>query len=79
MAPRSFLKEYWEDTFNEKPVPLYFHKRTVRFAKEPPSRLQIKRIAGHRIEADGNMSFLAHKEGEDVLSAEYLPARDFLE
>ena len=51
----------------------------MRFAKEPPSRLQIKRIAGHRIEADGNMSFLAHKEGEDVLSAEYLPARDFLE
>ena len=62
-APRAWLKEYNEDSTNEKPVPLFFHKRTVRLAREAAPRLRADRILGHRVDSDGNVSFLVKHVG----------------
>ena len=73
------MKEYNEDSTNEKPVPLFFHKRTVRLAREAAPRLRADRILGHRVDSDGNVSFLVKHVGEDETSADYWPIKDFLE
>jgi hypothetical protein len=79
-ATRSYLKEYREDAFNERPVPLFFHKRTVRFAKEPPpTKLAVQDILDHYIDSEGNYTFLVQRVGEDRSNADTIPASDFLD
>ena len=77
-AHRTYLKEHWEDTCNDRPVPMFWHKRTVKFPMERSTRPRIKRILGHVVDENGNVYFTVHKEGEDVLSAEELPVKDFV-
>ena len=63
---------------NEKPVPMFWHKRTVKFPMEKTTRPRIKRILGHILDEDGNVYFTVHREGEDVTSVDDLPIKDFV-
>ena len=51
----------------------------MRLAQEAAPRLRADRILGHRVDSDGNMSFLVKHVGEDETSADYWPIKDFLE
>ena len=78
-ANRAYLKEYVFDTFGGIHVPLYFYKRTPRAKPTPVPQMQVKRIIDHKKGQNGELSFCVHHEGEDVLSADYHPVKDFLD
>ena len=48
-------------------------------AREAAPRLRADRILGHRLDSDGNVSFLDKHVREDETSADYWPIKDFLE
>ena len=50
----------------------------MRLAGEAVPRLRADRMLGHRVDSDGNMSFLVKHVGEDETSADYWPIKDFL-
>ena len=79
VAHRTFLKLYVEDECNERPIPMHFHKRTVKFSEEHPGKLMVKRIIDHRVDPEGNVSFLVHREGVTITDAEFTPVQDFLD
>ena len=77
-AHRTFLKEYWEDTYNENPKPMFFHQRTVQTTRPKGKPLRVKKILSHTIESDGSYKFLTQREGEDSSLATYMTPNEFL-
>ena len=53
-AHRTFPKEYVDDTCNEKQVPMFWHKRTVKVPQEKSTKPRIQGILGHQIDENGD-------------------------
>ena len=76
-APRRFLKEYVEDKWNGRPVPLFFHKRTVVDPDAAPDEWIVDKILNHRSNGKGGYEFLTHFQGTEEHEATWEPLNSF--
>ena len=60
-AERAYLKEYKEDSQNESPKPMFYHRRTVAPILKELTHVRVNRITGHTLGDDGKMKRFAHK------------------
>ena len=77
-AARSFLKPFVKDTYNDAPVPLFYHKRTVVDPEAQPDEFIVEEILDHKVDAKGDYSFLTHWRGYPREEATWEPPNHFI-
>ena len=76
-AHRSFLKEYVEDIFNEKHLPLFYFQRTELEGGGQVDEWLVDKVIGHKIEGN-KLKFLTTWEGHAQEEATWEDAKNFL-
>eukprot|EP00667_Euglena_gracilis_P030272 EG_transcript_41574 len=67
-APRRSLKVYVDDIFGGEPLPLYYHKRTVRDPDAEPDEWITEEILSHRRTPQGTWEFKTKWKGSDKVT-----------
>ena len=60
---RVFLKQCIPDAYNEAPVDLFFHQRTVADPEAKPDEFVVEEILDHKITSEGEWLFLTWWRG----------------
>ena len=76
-TPRSFLKPCIPDTYNDSPVDLFFHQRTVADPEARPDEFVVEEILNHKIDDKGNWTFLTWWKGYPKSEATWEPPNHF--
>ena len=77
-AHQSFLKPCLSKYFLGKPIPLYYHQRTVIDPEAQVDEWIVDRILKHRVDRAGNVEFLTTWKGYDESAATWEPVRNFI-
>lgn len=75
-AHSTFLKPSLNKQFLGRPVPLFFHKRTVLDPEAGEDEWLVERILNHRYK-NGCLEFFTHWKGYDVSTATWEPVKHF--
>lgn len=67
-----------EDTYNEAPIPLFFHKRTVVDPEAQPDEYIVEEILNHKVDEKGDIWFLTHWRGYPREEATWEPPNHFI-
>ena len=78
-AHASFMKPHLKDEFSSEPIPMYFHRRTIKDEEARESdEYEVEKILKHRVKRDGSMEFLTHWKGYPVEEATWEPPQHFI-
>ena len=72
-----FLKEYVEDIFNGKPLPLFYFQRTEEGTGGLIDKWLVDKVLGHKVEG-GKLKFLTTWEGHPEEEATWEEVKNFI-